>query len=156
DPSALFDSSECSTPFRPGGSPVRQGIVAPASRNCYPPLLRIRTALAPSAQGQIFMKDPSTPAASPPSGDSSCPDRSSSTPPGTPGKRCPVAVVPGSEPQLSREIESLLRRRLRIAALISLAGFGLFLVRNLFAPPETPGLHRAGLLLHAGVVAVDA
>jgi hypothetical protein len=102
------------------------------------------------------MKHQSTPAASPPSGGPPCPDRSGSSPPATPGERCRVDVVQGSGPQLSREIESLLRRRLRLAAPIMLVGFGLFLVRNLFAPPETPGLDRAAHLFHAGVVAVVA
>src|SRR5262249_31623499 len=102
------------------------------------------------------MKDQSTLSASPPPGDAPCPDRSSNSPPAIPGKRCRVAVVPGSGPQLSREIEALLRRRLRIAALIMLVGLGSFLVRNLFAPPETPGLHRAAHLFHAGAVAAAA
>jgi serine/threonine-protein kinase len=64
-----------------------------------------------------------------------------------------MALVPGSGPHLTDEVNELLRRRLRVAGLIGLAGFGIFFVRHLFFPAdgETLGL---GMALQAIVVAV--
>src|SRR5438270_9646456 len=53
-----------------------------------------------------------------------------------PVKRCKVNLVAGSGEHLSSEIGCLLRRRLRVAVLIALAGFLLFLVRNFIEKPE--------------------
>src|SRR4051794_26402894 len=63
------------------------------------------------------------------------------------------ALVSESGEHITSEIEGLLRRRLRVAALITLAGFGLSLVRALLAPEHSSGgpLDRA---FHALVVAV--
>jgi serine/threonine-protein kinase len=46
--------------------------------------------------------------------------------------RCKVALVAGSGAHFTEEVGSLLRGRLRVAALIALAGFSAFLIRNLF------------------------
>jgi serine/threonine-protein kinase len=45
---------------------------------------------------------------------------------------CQVALVEGSRPELSAEIQSLLRSRLRIAAILLSLGFGLFFLRGAF------------------------
>src|SRR5438132_8522642 len=55
---------------------------------------------------------------------------------GPQAKRCKVALVAGSGPHLTTEISCLLRRRLRVAVLIALAGFTVFLVRNLIDQRE--------------------
>ncbi len=44
----------------------------------------------------------------------------------------PVALVEGSTPELSAEIQSLLRGRLRSAALLLALGFGAFFIRGIF------------------------
>jgi serine/threonine-protein kinase len=46
-----------------------------------------------------------------------------------------VALVEGSTPELSTEIQSLLRSRLRTAALLLALGFGMFFVRGIFLLP---------------------
>src|SRR3954464_13044010 len=70
-----------------------------------------------------------------------------------PAARPCMAFVPGSGTHLTDEINDLLRRRLRVAGLIGLAGVGIFLVRHLLFPVdgETMGL---GTALQAVVVAV--
>src|SRR5260370_2505775 len=55
-----------------------------------------------------------------------------------PVRGCKVALTGLSGFHVTDEITCLLRRRLRIAGLIALAGFAAFLVRNLIAPPATP------------------
>ncbi len=44
----------------------------------------------------------------------------------------PIALVDGSTPELSSEIQSLLRGRLRTAALLLALGFGAFFIRGIF------------------------
>ncbi|HEY2760451.1 MAG TPA: serine/threonine-protein kinase [Pirellulales bacterium] len=48
------------------------------------------------------------------------------------GHCCKVAMCDGSSPHLSKETQSLLRSRLRMAALVLGGGFGIFLLRELF------------------------
>src|SRR5260370_7326719 len=55
-----------------------------------------------------------------------------------PVRGCKVALTGLSGFHVTDEITCLLRRRLRIAGLIALAGFAAFLVRNLIPPPATP------------------
>jgi len=55
-----------------------------------------------------------------------------------------MMLVTGTGPELTCEIRDLLRRRLRLAATILAAGFGLFLVQHLFAAES--GLAARGLL----------
>jgi serine/threonine-protein kinase len=43
-----------------------------------------------------------------------------------------IALVEGSGPELTRETQELLRRRLRLAAVVLFAGFSVFFVRHLF------------------------
>jgi tRNA A-37 threonylcarbamoyl transferase component Bud32 len=70
-----------------------------------------------------------------------------------PEGRCQVALVAGSGQCLTDEISCLLRRRLRVAALIALAGFTAFLVRTFFLPPEDR-LSPVGTALHTALVGV--
>jgi serine/threonine-protein kinase len=65
---------------------------------------------------------------------------------------CRVALSGLTGYHVTDEITCLLRRRLRIAALIALAGFATFLVRNLIAPPPT--LDPTTRILHTIVVGV--
>ena len=51
-----------------------------------------------------------------------------------------VAVVQGSGPNLSAELLTLRRMRLRAAALILFIGFGLFLIWRVLFEPRTAGL----------------
>jgi len=69
-----------------------------------------------------------------------------------PVRGCKVALSGLSGFRVTDEIMCLLRRRLRIAALIALAGFAAFLVKNLFSPPAT--LNPTTRILHTIVVAV--
>ncbi len=65
-----------------------------------------------------------------------------------------VALVEGSSPALSAEIQCLLRSRLRMAALLLALGFGLFFVRSIFLihfdHPEDIGLW----ILNGGIFAL--
>lgn len=70
-----------------------------------------------------------------------------------PARRC-VAVPPGSTTHINAELSCLLRRRLRIAGLIGLGGFGLFFLKGLTLVKSADGPTGLGLGLHAGVVAV--
>src|SRR5436309_241692 len=54
----------------------------------------------------------------------------------TPSRRR-IALVPGSTTQVTDELHCLLRRRLRVAGLIALAGFATFLLKS-FLTPSTP------------------
>jgi serine/threonine protein kinase len=65
-----------------------------------------------------------------------------------------LALVPGTSSHLTDELHCLLRRRLRVAGLIALTAFAVFLFKNLFFP--NPALPPQPLLLalHAAVVAV--
>lgn len=56
--------------------------------------------------------------------------------PKRPAERQHVVFVPGggTTPHLTTEVACLLRRRLRIAGLISLFGFGVYLIRSFFLP----------------------
>lgn len=64
-----------------------------------------------------------------------------------------LALVGDSGQHITSEIDGLLRRRLRIAAVITLTGFGIFLVRSLLDP--RPYQNRSlDLAIHALVVAV--
>ena len=52
---------------------------------------------------------------------------------GIPADECArVSLVEGSDPGMSGEVQALLRRRLRVAALLLFAGFAAFLVRSIF------------------------
>jgi serine/threonine-protein kinase len=63
------------------------------------------------------------------------------------------ALVSESGEHITSEIDGLLRRRLRLAALITLAGFGLTLIRALLAPTHASG-RPIDTAIHAFVVAV--
>src|SRR5262249_54429134 len=74
--------------------------------------------------------------------------------PSTPSWRR-IALVPGTSGQLTDELTGLLRRRLRVAGLIALAGFATFLVKGFIAPPSHPMTPRPlDVALNALVVAV--
>ena len=64
-----------------------------------------------------------------------------------------VAMVEGSQPHLSAETRSLLRGRLRIAALLLATGFAVFFFRNLFFTDFTSGPQLFMTFFH-GVVTV--
>ncbi len=66
--------------------------------------------------------------------------------------RC-VALVEGSTPKLSCELQLLLRNRLRTAALLLGTGFGVFFIRNLFLVPCS-SLNEIIMLVLDGVLAV--
>ena len=64
-----------------------------------------------------------------------------------------MALVTSTGPQMTEEVRDLLRRRLRVAGLIALAGFGAFFLRFLLFPVEGgPGV--VSLTMQAGVVAI--
>ncbi|MCI0455701.1 MAG: serine/threonine protein kinase [Gemmataceae bacterium] len=67
--------------------------------------------------------------------------------------RTRLALVGESGQHITSEIDGLLRRRLRVASLITLAGFGIFLVRGLLSPQTYAG-QTLDLAIHAFVVAV--
>jgi serine/threonine-protein kinase len=70
------------------------------------------------------------------------------------GQAAPVAVVEGAGPELTRETEILLRRRLRIAALLLFAGFVVFLVKfSVYSDPARP-MPTGFLAFHVVVAAV--
>jgi serine/threonine-protein kinase len=69
-----------------------------------------------------------------------------------PVRGCKVALSALSGFHVTDEISCLLRRRLRVAALIALAGFAVFLVRNLITRPPT--IDSATNVFHTVVVAV--
>ena len=73
-------------------------------------------------------------------------------PSATPSRR--IALVPGTSTHLTDELHCLLRRRLRVAGLIALAGFAVFLVKSLIVPNTLRGPQPLDLALHALVVAV--
>jgi serine/threonine-protein kinase len=65
-----------------------------------------------------------------------------------------IALVPGTTTYLTDDLRCLLRRRLRVAGLIALAGFAVFLVKSLLVPSTLRGPQPLDLALHAVVVAV--
>jgi tRNA A-37 threonylcarbamoyl transferase component Bud32 len=65
-----------------------------------------------------------------------------------------IALVPGTTTHLTDDLHCLLRRRLRIAGLIALAGFAIFLVKSLVSPNDLKGPQPIDLALQALVVAV--
>ena len=67
------------------------------------------------------------------------------------GPCCKVAMCDGSSPHLSKETQSLLRSRLRMAALVLGGGFGVFLVRELFTT-DYRSATALFLLIFQGVV----
>ena len=69
------------------------------------------------------------------------------------GDCCKVAMCKGSSPHLSKETQSLLRSRLRIAALLLGAGFGTFFVRQLFTADYASGWSLF-MLIFQGLVTV--
>ena len=74
--------------------------------------------------------------------------------------RCKIAFVKGSGPCPNREMMELLRRRLRIATLITAVSFGAFLVRsfldlqNLYITPGDRILHSLTVVVAAALAAV--
>jgi serine/threonine-protein kinase len=73
-----------------------------------------------------------------------------------PKARCHFALVAGTGPHLTQEVASLLRRRLRIAALIMCFGFSVFLTRTLLEHPADMLFQPLDLGILALVVAVLA
>jgi tRNA A-37 threonylcarbamoyl transferase component Bud32 len=73
--------------------------------------------------------------------------------PVTPSRRR-IALVPGTTTYLTDDLRYLLRRRLRVAGLIALAGFSVFLVKSLLVPSTLRGPQPLDLALHAVLVAV--
>jgi tRNA A-37 threonylcarbamoyl transferase component Bud32 len=71
----------------------------------------------------------------------------------TPPRRC-LALVPGTTSQVTDELHCLLRRRLRVAGLIGLAGLAIFFVKSLVAPNSSLPAHSVHLAIHASVVAL--
>src|SRR5436189_5724740 len=66
---------------------------------------------------------------------------------------CKVAMCQGSSPHMSKETQSLLRSRLRMAALLLASGFGVFFARELFLVNYSkPG--ELFLLIFHGLVTV--
>src|SRR5262245_26260799 len=70
------------------------------------------------------------------------------------GHRARLALVGESGQHITSAIDDLLRRRLRIAVLITLAGFGAFLVRVLLEPGSHNHLEYQTRVFHTSVVAV--
>jgi len=70
--------------------------------------------------------------------------------------RCRLAMAGSTGPHLTQEVSCLLRRRLRIAALIMLAGFSTFLVRAYVERPADMLLGSLDLGIFTAVVAVMA
>src|SRR5205085_7856479 len=81
--------------------------------------------------------------------------RGTAAPSSAPPERGPVDLVAGSGPCMTSELTCLLRRRLRIAALILTGGFAAFLVRNLWGTAAY-GPSSFDLSLHAAVTVVIA
>ncbi len=75
----------------------------------------------------------------------------SSFPPASTSRTAGVHLVEGTRPHLSAETQSLLRERLRAAALLFLIGSTLFFVRNLFLEVRSPFLQTAHALLEIGL-----
>ena len=74
-----------------------------------------------------------------------------------PGKaRCRLAMAGSSGPHYTQEVACLLRRRLRIAALIMLAGFSAFLIRGYVEHPEDMLYQPLDLGIMTAVVALMA
>ena len=71
--------------------------------------------------------------------------------PPTPSERR-IVLVPGTSAHLTDELHCLLRRRLRVAGAIGLAGLATFLIKNLVSPAH--GVQPLDLAVHAVVVAV--
>ena len=67
---------------------------------------------------------------------------------------CQVALIEGSTPELSAEIQGLLRSRLRAAALLLALGFGLFFVRGTFLVNFSVAEDVALWILNGGVFAL--
>src|SRR5207302_4338186 len=61
--------------------------------------------------------------------------------------RCRLAAAGGSHQHLTTEIAPLLSYRLRIATLITLAAFAIYLVRNFLAQGEEHGPSALGLAI---------
>jgi serine/threonine-protein kinase len=89
-------------------------------------------------------------------GDESTTFQNRGEPPPPPKGRCRLAMVGGSGLHLTKEIACLLRRRLRIAALIMSLGFGVFLARALVERPADMLFRPLDLSIFAVVVAVMA
>jgi serine/threonine-protein kinase len=70
--------------------------------------------------------------------------------------RCRFAMGSGTGPQLTQEMVTLLRRRLRVAALIIGAAFGIYLFRLLFERPADQLFGPLDTAIFAAVVAVMA
>ncbi len=70
--------------------------------------------------------------------------------------RCRLAMAGSSGPHYTQEVASLLRRRLRIAAIIMLAGFGTFLVRTYVERPPDMLFQPVDLGIFTAVVALMA
>jgi eukaryotic-like serine/threonine-protein kinase len=77
-------------------------------------------------------------------------------PAGNHKQRCRVALIGGTSAHMTQEIVCLLRRRLRIAALIMVAGFGVFLVRTLVEHPSDMLFQARDKAIFAMAVAVLA
>src|SRR5439155_21556457 len=73
-----------------------------------------------------------------------------------PPARCAVALVAGTDHAFSAEVGAILRRRLRIAALIFLLPFVFFLFRKAFNLDDPPSPGCFDLTFHIVVTAVIA
>ncbi|MEK6249390.1 MAG: serine/threonine protein kinase [Planctomycetales bacterium] len=71
-----------------------------------------------------------------------------------PGAHGPVAVVKGTGPELSSEMQGLLRWRLRIAALVLFGGFGIFLLYTLVFDWQFYQQDNTWLIALSGVTAL--
>src|SRR5262245_13300972 len=71
-----------------------------------------------------------------------------------PVERRKIALIPGSGSCLTDEISCLLRRRLRVAGLIALAGNAYFFFKNLWLAGENPPIPGFGSPLQGIVVAL--
>jgi serine/threonine-protein kinase len=67
---------------------------------------------------------------------------------------CPVELCEGSAPELSKETQSLLRTRLRLAALVLFGGFAVFLAKHLFQADFSSGYEVFLLAFHAATTAL--
>jgi serine/threonine-protein kinase len=68
----------------------------------------------------------------------------------------PVAIVAGSQPGLSTQVQAVLRERLRIVSLILAFGFGLFAIRNLFLIDQfETSTHWLLFWTHKAVLAIE-
>jgi serine/threonine-protein kinase len=70
------------------------------------------------------------------------------------GPCCKVAMCQGSSPHMSKETQSLLRSRLRMAALLLALGFGVFFARELFTVRYNSAPELFLLIFHGSVTVV--